>query len=469
MEKLSLSISCLNGEWTALGLRKGAPTGSWQKPEPVEDFAGLSTLLEESFQQTQPDGRNIGIVIAHPKLTNHVIDVPPVKGAKLSRYIERRLQQFKTFDGDATWSHQRAMSAKGVDNALVHLFPKTIFEQIDSACREAGGRLVRLLPTTAVLANQLKELPLEKDEVALLAAETGPSTTIVIGRRDGRVCLSRILRGGWSANADRVAVDISRTIGFAEQQSGLTVNSVWLFGPNVQARLAEMQTLLRLTVKPSPVEHTPLYWCVQGAQLAAREDANLVSVAAQEAPQRWRRLTVTGAALLLFLFGAVGVAAYAERQCRSDRRIIASLDGEIARWQRTKSEWQARHAEAARKKELVRIVSEEEPLSVPAWFLGYLGEATPPDLLLTQLEIQRTNQAWAIRLAGTAQPTTNDSPQTVFREALTTLGTNLAKGPFHLTLVRNGLDEEKPASPRAPAKAPAPTPTLTFNMEGVIQ
>jgi hypothetical protein len=465
MEKLSLCISCLNGEWTALGMRKGAPTGSWQKPEPVDDFAGLARILEQSIAQTEADGRAIGIVIAHPKLTNHVVDVPPVKGAKLTRYIERRLQQLKTFEGDATWSHQRAMAAKGVDSALVHLFPKLLFEQIHSASREAGGRLVRLLPTTAVLANQLKELPLEKDELALLAAETGPSTTIVIGRRDGRVCLSRILRGGWSAQADRVAVDISRTIGFAEQQTGLTVNSVWLFGPNVEARLPEMQTLLRLPVKPSPVKHTRLYWCMQASQLAAREDANLVSVAAQEAPQRWRRLTVTSAALLLLLLGSLGVAGYAERQLRSDRRTIVALDAEIARWQRTKSEWQTRHADAARKRALVRIVSEEQPLSVPAWFLGYLGDATPRDLLLTRLEIKRTNAAWTVRLAGTAQPTTNNSPQVVFQEAVAELATNLANGPFHLKLVQNGPADDK----AKPARTPAPPVSLTFNMEGMIR
>jgi hypothetical protein len=48
---------------------KGAPTGTWQKPEPVEDFSTLGPVLEQSFRTTRADGRSIGIVIAHPKLT----------------------------------------------------------------------------------------------------------------------------------------------------------------------------------------------------------------------------------------------------------------------------------------------------------------------------------------------------------------------------------------------------------------
>lgn len=470
MEKLSLCISCLNGEWTAAGFRKGAPSGSWQKPELVEDFAALGPVLAQSFQNTQAEGRVVGLVIAHPKLIDHVIDVPPVKGWKLDRYIERRLQQLKTFEGDAAWSHQRAMSAKGVDSAVVHLLPKGLLDQLTAATQSAGGRLVRVLPTTAVLANQLKELPLEKDELALLAAETGSSTTIVIGRRDGRVCLSRILRGGWNAQADRVAIDISRTIGFAEQQTGLTVNSIWLFGPNVAARLGQMQTLLRLAVKASPVEYSPLYWCVQAAKLAAREDGNLLSAAAQDAPKRRQRLTVTGAALLLFVLASLGVAGYAERQCRADRRTIAALNTEIARWQRSKSEWQLRHAAHARQRELVRIVHDEQPHSVPAWFLGYLGDATPPDLLLTRLDVKRTNDAWAVRIAGVAQPTTNESPAMVFQAAVTELTNHLATGPFHLQFVGNPAQGEQPPAPRGASATPALTPvSLTFQLEGFIR
>ena len=123
------------------------------------------------------------------------------------------------------------MPTKKNNAALLHLLPKATLDQLNFACQKAHLRLVRVMPTSAVLIGQLKQLPLEKDEVALLVATTGPSTTIVIGRKDGRVALGRVLANSWSTALDRVWVDLTRSIGFAEQQCGVPVNSVWLFGP----------------------------------------------------------------------------------------------------------------------------------------------------------------------------------------------------------------------------------------------
>ena len=124
-----------------------------------------------------------------------------------------------------------------------------------------------MLPTTAVLSTQLKQLPLKKDELTLLVAETGSTTTVVIGRSDGRVCLGRVLRSRSSQQLDALALDLTRTIRFAEQESGLVVSSVWLFGAGAQTHVPALQPLLHLPVKVSPVEWTPFYWAEQAAKL----------------------------------------------------------------------------------------------------------------------------------------------------------------------------------------------------------
>ena len=469
MEKLALCVSCLNGEWTAAGFRKGAPSGLWHSPAVLDDFSAAGEAFRESFRTTQADGRTVGLVLAHSRLTDQVVDVPPVKGWKLLRYLDRRVQQIKTFEGDAAWSQQRAMPVKGNEAALVHLLPKQLLEQLTAGCAQAGGQLVRVIPSTAVLASQLKELPIEKDEVALIAAETGNCTTVVIGRRDGRVCLGRVLRGTWNGAADRVAVDLTRTIGFAEQQTGLAVNSIWLFGAGIEKRLGEMESLLRLSVKQSPVEYTALYWAAQALKLPPKEDGNLVAAEVREAPQRRRLLTVTSAILLLMLLASLGVAGYTARLKHNDRATLDHLNAEIQRWQTSKADWQARHAEAARQRELVRLVSESKPHPVPGWFLGYLGEATPPDVLLTALEVQRTSDAWAVRLAGTAQPSTNEVPVEL-REMLNELTNNLATGPFHMKVKRAALNNEPPAGVTAAAsRLPTATPATAFQLEGIIR
>lgn len=480
-----LCFSCLNGQVKALAFQRGATASTWEKPEPVEDFAAFSMVANDADEKTRFTGNEAAIVLAHPRLSEQLVETPPVKGWTLARFLQRRVQNLKTFEGEPAWSFQPGMPTKASANATrVHILPREILEQLSAGCLQQDLRLVRVLPTTAVLGNQLRELPLEKDEVGLLAAETGPTTTVVIGRRDGRVCLGRVLRSSWNTQPDRVAVDLTRTIGFAEQQTGLAVTSIWLFGAGAETHLAQMGSLLKLPVKVSPVAATPFYWAEQGAKMPPKADGNLVSLEAREAPQRRRLLTLTALVLLILLAGALGTFGFSELRRQAQRNTIAKLDTDITRWKKVKDDWNARHAELVRNAEFVRIVSEEKPLPVPSWLLGYLGEALPDDLLLTELRIKQANNLWSVYMAGAAQPTTNPAPALVFRDAFAQLTNSLANGPFRMELTRvasvNGAppkpaeDEESFLERLTPGTRPAPAQTVntnqrTFVVEGSIR
>ena len=233
-----------------------------------------------------------------------------------------------------------------------------------------------------------------------MAAGTEATTTVVIGRRDGRVCLGRVLSSSWQTRPDRVAVDITRTIGFAEQQTALSVTSIWPFGAETEARLPEMQALLKVPVKPSPVPYKPFYWAEQAAKLSTKDDGNLVSLEARQAPQRRRFLTLTSMVLLILLLASLGTAAFFEWQRQIDLKMVQKLDAEITRSRELRADWQQRHADLLRKRDLVRIVTSEKPPALPAWLLGYLSDATPEDLLLTDVRVLRTNESWTVRIAG---------------------------------------------------------------------
>jgi len=143
---------------------------------------------------------------------------------------------------------------------------------------------------------------LKRTKLALLAAETGPGITLVVGCKDGRACLGRVLRNSWNTDPDSVGVDLTRSIGFAEQQSGLTVSSVWLFGARAQEMAPRVEALLKLPAKVSPVPYSPFYWAEQAARLPAEEDGNFISIESQQAPsrRRFRNLTVFLLCLLVW-------------------------------------------------------------------------------------------------------------------------------------------------------------------------
>ena len=479
MDRTILCLSCLNGQLKAVAFHRGAPPRTWERSAPVDDFGNFAAVVKEAAANTGYTGQQVAMVMAHARLNDQIMEVPPrVKGWTLDRFLQRRAQRLKTFEGEAVWSQQPAMPTKNSDAVLLHLFPKDLLNQLARGCREAGLQLVRVLPATAVLGDQLKDLALEKDQVALLAAETGPTTTVVIGRKDSRVCLGRVLHTSWNVQPDRVAVDLTRTIGFAEQQTGTAVTSAWMFGAGVPARLPDMQALLKLPVRPSPVECRPFFWAEQAAKPAAKGDGDLVTFEAREAPKRRRFLTVTSVVLLILFLGSMGTAAFFELLLRNDLKIIEELNADVVRLREVKADWEGRHADRVRKTGLIRIVNDEKPPALAGWFLGYLSEAAPEDLLLTELRVTRTNDFWSVRIAGAAQPTTNAAPERVLRAAFDTMVKNLSTGPFRMEVKRSALGDGADNPDRPPVELGAPpalpgreqgSKTNTFVIEGVIR
>jgi len=71
-----------------------------------------------------------------------------------------------------------------------------------------------------VLQSQLQGLPIEKDEIALLAGNTAGSTAVIVGRKDGQILLGRTLTGNWNQNPDQFQVELQRTVLFVSQEFG---------------------------------------------------------------------------------------------------------------------------------------------------------------------------------------------------------------------------------------------------------
>jgi hypothetical protein len=463
-----LCVSWLEGQFKAVAFRKGVVAGTWEAPGPVTDFAGLAAPLREAAARTQAEGRQVAFTLAHPRLSDQVLELPPARGFALERFLQRRVGEIKTFASEAVWSRQAALPLKGVNAALLHLFPTGLLNQLTRACQDADLQLVRVLPSTAVLGGQLPALPLAKDEVALLAAETGPDITLVVGRNDGRLCLGRMLGGGWSQTPEAVAVELTRTIGFAEQQAGVTVGGIWLFGADAAARAAALQPLLKRPVQASPVAATPFYWAEQAGQLPERDDGNLISPDAREAPQRRVRLTVTTASLIVLLAAALAIAGYVEKLRRNDLGMISQIASQISEQKRHQTDLERQVAAAREKSDVVRVISGERLPPVPATFLGYLGDAVPDDLVLTHCRIVRTNDFWSVRLEGSAVPAGNESAAAALARALTTLTNRLGTGPFHVAIARSQAGLAATPAPASP-KTEAPTGANHFVIEGVIR
>jgi len=288
MKNNFLALSILNGQVRGVFTRRGNVQASYDGPESLADLTGLAPVLREASAKTGSDAKQLTIVIADPRLSDQLVEIPQIRGATLTRLLERQAQKLKAFPAEAVWSAQPALPIKNTNAVLMHLCPRPVRDHLLQNAREAQLELFRVLPTTAVLISHLKSLPIAKDELVLLAAESGRSITIVVGRKDGRVCLGRVLSHTWNNAPDRVMMDLTRSLAFAEQQAGVPVSSVWLFGEAAEAQLPALQQQIKVPVKVSPVPYSPYYWAEKGASIPEKEDGNLISESLRKAPQQAR-------------------------------------------------------------------------------------------------------------------------------------------------------------------------------------
>jgi hypothetical protein len=465
-----LSLSWLNGSFRALAVHKGVIDGSWERPGVIDDIASFPSLLHDAVANTGFKGTTVSLVLAHPRFVQQLLEAPPTKSSGVVRflesqiqlllylgmppdgqpamvhYIQRQVQNLKTFEGDAAWCMEQTMPIKGSNGILLHLFPKKLLGLLLQASAKSQLYLTSVLPPTAILRNQLADLPIQDDDVALIVAETGGTSTVIVGRRDGQILLGRILTGTWNENASRFTVDLKRTLLFVNQQFGANIIGAWLFGPGATEHVEELQGELELPVHISPTPWHQFYWAREALLVPAEHLPNLISRELQEAPRRKLLRRVVALAAILLLLASLLTTGFLESMVGEEQGNLHRLRAREQELQTRHKQLQALAEELTRKQTLVSLISESALAPVPGWLLGYLGDVVPPELLLTNIHVRRDSNLWRVSLSGVLQPTTNTATGLLFSNALSRLTNQLISGPFHLRLAGSETASTNPAA-----------------------
>lgn len=452
----TLSVSWLNGQFRAAFIHRGVIESAWEHVGDIQGTNHFEELLREAVQQTNYHGQTVSLVLAHPRLAQQMLDVPPVKGTTLAKVVERQAKQQTYFVADAAWAFQPAVSAKGTQRVVLHLFPRVLRNQLIQGARRNKLHLVSIVPASAVLQHQLTQIPFQQGDFALLAAENAGSTSVVVGRDDGQIVLARTLPGTWNDGAERLGLDLNRTLLFASQQYGVTVNSgVWLFGAGAKERAPDLKPLVQAPVETSPVDSDPFYWATEVHKIQPAPAVNFVSATLQKAPQRRIFAKIVAASVLLLFLGSLGVSTFLFLAARQEAETIKTLTSQSQSLQARHKELQQRDADLARKQQLVNLVLTDRPAPVPVWFLGYLGEAVPPDLVVTNLSVRQETNQWRVKIAGTFQTVGQPRTPADTSKAIATLRDRLVNGPFHLRLATGDQSKPPPPGPRPAMNSPA--------------
>ena len=480
----TLSISWLNNQFAARSIHRGKVTGAWETTLAADSETDFAALIREAVQKTSYHGTTVSMLLANIRLAQQLVEVPPVAGGDLIKVIQREAQQQQFFSGEAAWTFQTSLTVKDVKRVILHLLPKTLLNQFIHACRQNGLDLTSLVPVSAVLHQQLTLLPLNKGDVALLAAETGGCTTVVVGRADGQLLLVRTLLGNWNDNVERLAVDLKRTMSFITQQYDLTINTgVWMFGPGVEQQAPILQRFLEHPVVVSPVEFRPDYWTIEAVKLRPATTPNFIAPELQKAPQRRKFAVVVVIGTAVIVLASLVVAVLLHFAAQQVAANNGALRKRITELQSEREDVEQRNAEIAGKQQLIKRTAEDRHPPVPAWLLAYLSEAVPGNLVVTSLNVKWLNDSWALHLAGTFQASvpgsTPASPHPAAAstppEAVGLLADRLANGPFHLLILqrsdhpeaaggKSSLPAGWPVTPNSP-----PLEENQFSIDGVMR
>jgi hypothetical protein len=297
----------------------------------------------------------------------------------------------------------------------------------------------------------MKRLSLGKDESALLAAETGGSTTVLIGRGDGQVLLARTLPGTWNENAERLALDLNRTVLFANEQYGAALHQgIWLFGQGAPEHAETIQHFLQ-AARISPVEFTSFYWAGEAPKLHSPSSPNFISPKLQKAPQRRAFATAMAAVVVLVLLLSLGGSAFLHFQASQEAANVRTLSEQLTRVEARHKGLQQRHADLERKQRALGLVVDNQSPPVPVWFLGYLSEVVPSEMVVTNLSVKREESLWRVRLAGSFQKFDKPFAPAQRSAAVAALTSQLVQGPFHLSFSGPEKGQEAPAQDKARA------------------
>jgi hypothetical protein len=101
------------------------------------------------------------------------------------------------------------------------------------------------------------------------------------------------------------------------------------------------------------------------------------------------------------------------------------------------------------------------------WFLGYLSEVVPAELVVTNLHIKREEDLWKVHLAGTYQKAIKPATPEALSNAVGLLTARLSDGPFHVGFPSDA-DKTKAAEARARTSGGGVIPTWVANVAGGI-
>ena len=432
-----LAVTWIHGVFQAAVYRRQHALALYAHSGSVRSMDDFATALRTAIAKLEFRGFKAALVLEREEFSHQMESVPPASRRVQHDYIRNRALR-NAGPVPQTHSYQRTYSPKQEQNVILHLLPAPIFAEIVTAFESLHLQLEKVFPFFALVPLQLQRLGLERDEIVLMVSENAGVTSMVAGRRDGQILFGRAIFNDWRRDPNRAATEINRSILFARQRFGITIDTVYLVGQSVDAAREALQLQLDRTFQVKTHECPGTVWLGLLQRLSAGDSANLLAERLQQQVRRKLvRFVFTGTIWLLFALAGLS-ALRAEWNYQLQQFYFADLERNRTKLEVNLTQLIDREATAQHTALTVAEVIDKREPPVAAKFIRWLGPQLPDFLRLTRLQVswQPTESAWVFRIEGLSRADVETTLTT-----LVELERLLAAAPFRAFILTNNQVE----------------------------
>jgi len=454
-----LGVGWLHGSFHAAVFRRQKMIGSWSSPEPVGTLPEIGPALDRALTELKFAGAEAFLLLENEQFVHQIEATPPVSDSMARNYLQGRVQRYEKENAAVLWVSQPAGGIKKERSFILHMLPRTFYDSVNRLFLERRLDLMRILPLVVPVQRELDRFPIAKGRPVLVAVEAGGATVVMVAKVGGDLLFARNILAVWSADPARIGVEINRSLLYANQRFGSTVERIWLLGRDNHATAevnAKCGSGRQITVLPT----TPVEWLQTVAKLPPRHPVNLVAGhLKRKSRQRTIRRGLLAASWLLLLFLVVDAWSSA-RSWDVETRQYSDLQANEAKMSAERRRLTERNQAVRRERAFVRQVEDERLPPVAAKFTALVASVLPGAMRLSDLSVKWEEPAgWTFRIEGIVE-----GDEDTAREIVAALQRQLAKSALH---VRS--DESSRAVMGIPRPANSTDPEVQrFSVEGGI-
>jgi hypothetical protein len=412
-----------------IGVRRQRKTlGTWSATEPVRTVEEFAAALDKALAELKFEGTDTFLVYEGDQFTHQPEAAPTFSASAAKAYLDGRIARYVKERGPVLWVAQPTIGPKEEKAFLLHLMPQSFYNELRRVFLPRRLDLTRILPMIVPLQREMNGFPIARGTPALVAAELGEATIIIVAQSHGPLLFTRTILASLEQAPERVAIEINRSLLYAKQQFNASVDRIWLVTrtgratEEVTAKCGAGKVVMVLPTQPDE-------WVANASRVVRNQPVNLIAGYLRR--KRHAQFIRYG----LIAIGWLTMANFVQHlwqandAWRVEKQRLLAVQARESELADERDRLQARNQTLERERNLRQHIEDAALPPVPAKVLGYLAGVLPADARLTEFSVRWSAEdaAWLFLCEGVI----NGDDETA-RETIDGLKRQLERSPLRV-------------------------------------